>query len=127
MPVGHRFRRFVETLKGPTQAVQTAARCKGSGETSVVTWGRVECGGDSSQVQEQLTNVLQIQSTYRAFAAILESGAVVTWGDADLGGDSTLVQEQLKKVQCIQASRHLGLCRKWRRQQPGTVFSLGLL
>ena len=46
----------------------------------IVTWGHPRHGGDSSQVQEQLRNVLHIQATAYAFAAILESGAVVTWG-----------------------------------------------
>ena len=53
-----------------------------------MTWGDPECGGDSSQVQEQLRNVQSIQATDCAFAAILESGAVVTWGDQESGGDS---------------------------------------
>ncbi|CAJ1374405.1 unnamed protein product [Effrenium voratum] len=55
-----------------------------------VAWGLPDRGGDSSQVQEQLRNVRQIQATSRgAFAAILESGAVVTWGDPRYGGNSS--------------------------------------
>ena len=46
----------------------------------------------------------QIQSSGRAFAAILGDGSVVTWGHADSGGNSRAVQGQLKKVQQIQAS-----------------------
>ena len=45
---------------------------------AVVTWGDPEHGGDSSQVQDKLRNVQQIQATNGAFAAILESGAVAT-------------------------------------------------
>ncbi|CAE7853297.1 unnamed protein product, partial [Symbiodinium sp. KB8] len=74
------------------------------GDGSVVTWGDADNGCDSSAVQDQLTNVQQIQSTGEAFAAILGDGSVVTWGDADYGGDSTAVQAQLKNVQQIQAS-----------------------
>ena len=60
----------------------------------VVTWGDPRCGGDSSQVQEQLRNVQHIQASCGgAFAAILESGAVVTWGNPGHGGDSGQVQE----------------------------------
>ena len=44
----------------------------------VVTWGNPRCGGDSSQVQEQLRSVKHIQATESAFGAMLESGAVVT-------------------------------------------------
>ena len=76
----------------------------------VVAWGDAECGGDSSQVQEQLRdarriyatggafaveqlrNVQHIQATAGgAFAAILASGTVVTWGQARRGGDSSRV------------------------------------
>ena len=67
-------------------------------EGKVVTWGVVDNGGDSSQVQEQLANVQHIQAT------VLESGAVVTWGNPDCGGDNSRVQEQLRKVQHIQAT-----------------------
>ena len=40
------------------------------GNGSVVIWGDPDHGGDSSQVQEQLRNVEQIQATLYAFAAI---------------------------------------------------------
>ena len=40
-------------------------------------------------VQDRLKNVQQIQSSHRAFAAILGNGSVVTWGDAMHGGDSS--------------------------------------
>ena len=56
---------------------------------AVVTWGRRECGGDSSQVQEQLMNVPHIQATEASFAALLESGAVVTWGVLETGAVTT--------------------------------------
>ena len=63
-----------------------------------MTWGDLQYGGDSSQVQEQLKNARCIQARSReyggAFAAILESGAVVTWGFPDMGGDNRQVQEQ---------------------------------
>ncbi|CAE7941602.1 HERC1, partial [Symbiodinium sp. KB8] len=75
------------------------------GDGSVATWGDAEYGGDSSAVQAQLKNVLQIQATCSAFAAILGDGSIVTWGDAKNGGDSSAVQAQLKNVQQIQATR----------------------
>ena len=46
----------------------------------------------------------QIQSSQRAFAAILEDGSVVTWGNVDYGGCSSAVQGQLKTVQQIQST-----------------------
>ena len=64
-----------------------------------MTWGYSSFGADSSQAQEQLRNVQQIQATGAAFAAVLESGHVVSWGRASYGGDSSHVQEQLRKVQ----------------------------
>ena len=75
---------------------------------SVVTWGSSNCGGDSSAVRDQLRCVQQIQTTNRAFAAILHDGSVVAWGDPHYGGDSAAVQHQLKSVQQIQATR--GAC-----------------
>ena len=61
-------------------------------------------GGNSSAVRDQLRSVLQIQTTERAFAGILEDGSVVTWGEPDCGGDSSAVQDQLESVQNIQAA-----------------------
>ena len=58
---------------------------------SVVTWGNRD-GGDSSQVQDQLRAVKQIQATkHGAFAAILRDRSVVTWGKPNCGGDSSAV------------------------------------
>ena len=48
------------------------------GDSTIVTWGDADFGGDSSAVQDQLKGIMQIQATYRAFAAILEDGSVVT-------------------------------------------------
>ena len=65
----------------------------------LINWGRADCGGDSSAVQDQLRDVQQIQSSDGAFAAILGDGSVITWGRADYGGDSSAVQDQLREVQ----------------------------
>ena len=69
------------------------------GDGSVVTWGVMVHGGDSSAVQNQLNNVQQIHASWGAFAAILGDGSV-----AAAGGDSSVVQDQLKNLQQIQAS-----------------------
>ena len=53
--------------------------CPGGGR--VVTWGAPDSGGDSSEVQDRLKGVQQVQANDRAFAAILADGSVVTWGD----------------------------------------------
>ena len=55
-------------------------------------------------MQEQLQNVIQIQASQSAFAALLADGSVVSWGATDSGGDCRAVQDQLKDVQQIQAS-----------------------
>ena len=76
-----------------------------AGGDQVVTWGAPDCGGDSSEVQDQLKGVQQVQATLGgAFAAILADGSVVTWGDPFSGGDSSEVQDQLKGVQQVQAT-----------------------
>ena len=54
---------------------------------NVITWGNSEYGGDSSQVQNQLTNITKIYSVRCAFAAIDENGNVITWGKFFFGGD----------------------------------------
>ena len=48
---------------------------------------------------------VQIQASYKSFAAILGDGSVVTWGNASYGGDSSGVQDQLQNVQQIQVAR----------------------
>jgi Ca2+-binding RTX toxin-like protein len=70
---------------------------------SVVTWGDIDEGGDSSAVAAKLDgtlDVVQIYSTTSAFAALRTDGSVVTWGYYDVGnfnygGDSSEVAEQL--------------------------------
>ena len=59
-----------------------------------MTWGNRDCGGDSSEVQEHLKSVQQVQATDFAFAAILADGSVVTWGYPNCGGDSSAVSDQ---------------------------------
>ena len=74
---------------------------------SVVTWGHCDivCGGDSSEVKDQLRKVKQIAATDSAFAAILANRRVVTWGDPNFGGDSAEVQDELRNVQQIAATK----------------------
>ena len=50
------------------------------GDGSVVTWGHLHYGGDSSAVQEQLQGVKQIQAASCSFAAIKADGSIVSWG-----------------------------------------------
>ena len=83
---------------------------------SVVTWNDPDFGGDS-QVQKQLRSV-QIQATFRAFAAILGSGSTAAWCKsswcASSGFQQTWVllllswtmalQKQLLRVKQIQAN-----------------------
>ena len=59
------------------------------GGNKVVSWGASDSGGDCSTVQDQLTNVKQIQAAHRAFA----------WGNRRKSGDCSRVQDQLKNVQ----------------------------
>ena len=53
-------------------------------------------GGESSEVQDQLKGVQQVQANYRAFAAILADGSVVTWGST--------VQHQVTDVDQVQGT-----------------------
>ena len=54
-----------------------------------MTWGDPDSGGDSSEVQDRLKGVQQVQANDSAFAAILADGSVVTWGSPHFGGDSS--------------------------------------
>jgi hypothetical protein len=66
----------------------------------VITWGVTKYGGDSSSVRYQLTDVVDISSANRAFAALKGDGTVVTWGNWP-GGNSDEVQDQLVNVKSI--------------------------
>ena len=63
-----------------------------------MTWGEPYYGGDSSEAQDQLKGVQQIQATDNAFAAILADGSLVTWGDPGSGGDSSAIADQFAYV-----------------------------
>ena len=56
-------------------SVAFAAVCQ---DGSVVTWGAMTGGGDSSSTE--LMGVVQIHSTTRSFAALQADGKIVTWG-----------------------------------------------
>ena len=62
----------------------------------MLTWGKPDSGGDSSQVREQLVGVQQIQATCEAFAAVLETGSIVTWGRPDFGGDIGRISRRIQ-------------------------------
>ena len=73
----------------------------------VLCWGEAQCGGDAYEVlelQDQLKDLQQLQSTNYAFAGLAD-GRVVTWGRPDQGGDCEDVAEQLTDVQEIQSTR----------------------
>ena len=79
---------------------------------SVVTWGNVHEGGDSSAVAAQLYNVCsvagsdihQLWDRWRqgsAFAAIRADRSIIAWGHRLYGGDSNSVAAQLHDVVSI--------------------------
>ncbi len=65
---------------------------------SVVTWGRSDCGGDSSSVgasHDGTIDVVCIYASDSAFAALRANGSVVTSGNSGSGGDLTGVSAGL--------------------------------
>ena len=54
---------------------------------TVYTWGEPNNGGDSSAVQSQLHDVVDIYATERAFSAVKRDGTIITWGQNSFGGD----------------------------------------
>merc|ERR1719198_135706 len=64
---------------------------------SVITWGDRCCGGDMSEVKEQLCkDVFFVYSTSTAFAAVKDSGTVVCWGDARGGGRTSHMEDKFE-------------------------------
>ena len=66
---------------------------------SVVTWGDPSFGGDSSAVQHQLRNVIQVCASHFAFAAILADGSIHMWGDTEGVCDTEVRQLRVQQIQ----------------------------
>ncbi|MGJ0623279.1 hypothetical protein [Xenorhabdus bovienii] len=87
---------YVSSMTNIVQVATTAFACAAlRSDGTVVTWGRPEYGGDSSDVSSQLTKVRAIYSTGAAFVALTVDKRVVTWGNSGGGGNSSAVQSQL--------------------------------
>lgn len=67
-------------------------------DSTVVTWGNLEWGGDSSAVFSQLTEVQQVFPNAFAFTALKSDGTVVTWGHSAHGGNHSAEASQLTGV-----------------------------
>ena len=72
-------------------------------------------------LRDELRDVLHIQRTDRAFAAIRSDDSVVTWGNPRDGGDSCAVQQQLTNIKAIQSNR----CAFAAIREDGTVVTWG--
>ncbi|CAK9116138.1 unnamed protein product [Durusdinium trenchii] len=72
----------------------------------VVTWGEADFGGDSSQVETELREVVRLQASEGAFAAVCGAERrVVAWGHPDFGGVTPLeAMQPVKEVTCLCAS-----------------------
>ncbi|OLP96212.1 Caroteno-chlorophyll a-c-binding protein [Symbiodinium microadriaticum] len=68
---------------------------------TVRTWGDEAFGGDSSTVQEKLTNVEDVCATCGAFAALRADGSVVCWGNISL---DAIEEGELREVRSLCAS-----------------------
>jgi hypothetical protein len=53
---------------------------------TLIVWGNTDVGGDSSLVDAQLGNIIDIKSTAAAYAALRHNGSVVVWGHPGKGG-----------------------------------------
>ena len=96
---GFCHRQFGESIEGVQSSA--AAFAVILSDHRVCAWGNPECGGDTSEVHEQLKNVQCLQATFKAFAALVADGSVISWGDPKFGGDSDGVQDQLENVEEI--------------------------
>ena len=86
---------------------------------TVRTWGDEAFGGDSSTVQEKLTNVEDICATCGAFAAMRADGSVVCWGNISL---DAIDEEELREVRSLCAS---SLAMAAVRKTDGSVVTWG--
>ena len=74
----------------------------------------------SFQQTPRLINVLHIQASSLAFAAVRSDGSVVTWGTPHAGGDSSSVQDQLHDVL-------LGQSKSWGSEDGCDRITIGLV
>eukprot|EP00435_Cladocopium_sp_Y103_P029347 s2414_g7.t1 len=71
---------------------------------NVIAWGDPLMGGDCSQMQHELTDVIAVQRTSQAFAALRADGCVITWGHPAAGGCSAKVRTLLRNIQNLQGN-----------------------
>ena len=62
-----------------------AAKIQNTGK--IITWGYAECGGDITEIQNQLVNIKTVISTNGTFTAIKKDGTKITWGKNFQSGD----------------------------------------
>ncbi len=58
---------------------------------NVITWGDDSMGGNSSEVQQELKDIIHISNTRKAFCALRKDGKIITWGYSLWGGDSSMI------------------------------------
>lgn len=63
----------------------------------MVTWGSPACGGDSSTVQRELHDVVEVKGSCGAFAARRNDGRVVCWG-GDVEATTATELKDLREV-----------------------------
>ncbi|CAL1135104.1 unnamed protein product [Cladocopium goreaui] len=95
------------TVQAGVEASKNAseAAVKVTLKSRVVTWGDQLHGGDSSDVQHRLDDIVQLKATKHAFAGLRSDGEVVAWGSELYGGDASSVQNDLVNVKEIFSSQ----------------------
>lgn len=93
---------------------------------SVVTWGDSRCGGNSDDVQMQISQGvtdIHMKEGARAMAATKKDGGIVTWGHSRRGGDSSVLRGQLSAgvIQLRSTSRGMSALKA-----DGTLLTWGL-
>lgn len=71
---------------------------------NVIAWGDPLMGGDCSEIEHELNNVIAIQRTSQAFAALRADGHVISWGNPTAGGCSARVRARLCNIHSLQGS-----------------------
>ena len=93
-------------------------------EVDMVAWGNPAYGGELDAHLANLTNVMEISATSRAFAARLRDGSVVCWGNTEDGGFPRTIEGSFVQVRgnggAFAGRQSNGKLFAWGRESSGT-------
>lgn len=88
-------------LQDAAEGLKIFAICEGTVTSDVVAWGLPGAGGDTSNVEVQLSSLETIFAFPNAFVALRSDGRIVSWGNEEV--DMRAVESQLWSVEEVYA------------------------